>query len=116
MKWDYVLQKSTIGIPNILRLCTLYWHMKHDVEVDVDDSCHKNPGRSRKATVCDCWQIVPTLQSLRRSVNTFSFTDIHEIVDMNVTISKKTCPVTDVSCMSMAVGTINVQEKGSSYY
>ena len=26
---------------------TLYWHMKQDVQVDVDDSHHKNPGQQK---------------------------------------------------------------------
>lgn len=32
---------------------TLYRHTKQGVEVDVDDSRHKNPGRPRKTTFCD---------------------------------------------------------------
>ena len=61
-----------------------------------DENCHKNPGQPRKATVCDCRQIIWTLESLRRSVGTFSFTNIQEAIKMNAITSKKTnfqtCP------------------------
>ena len=78
----YLHNEMGLGIAEIHRRypqypkTILYWHMKQDVEVDVDDSRHKNPGRPRKTTVCDCRQIIRALQNLRRSVNTFSFTDI----------------------------------------
>ena len=60
--------------------------MKQDIEVDLDNSCRNNLGRPRKTTVYDCRQIIGTLQSLRRSVGTFSLTDIQEAVEMNATI------------------------------
>ena len=68
--------------------------MKQDIEVDLDNTRHKNPGHPKKTTVCDCRQIIGTLQSLRGSVGTFSLTDIQEAVDMNATISNncQTCP------------------------
>ena len=68
--------------------------MKQDAEVDVEDSRHKNSGRRRKTTVCDCRKIIGTLQSLRRSVDTFSFRYIQEAVDMNAAIlnNYQTCP------------------------
>ena len=60
--------------------------MKQDIEVNLDNSRRKNLGRPRKTTVCDCRQVIGTLQSLRRSVGTFSLTDIQEAVEMNATI------------------------------
>ena len=93
----------------------LYWHMEQNVEVDVDDCRHKNPGHSRKTTDCDCRQIIWTFQSLRRSVNTFSFTalDIQEVLDMNATDFKEncqTCPVWPLLWVP------SMQKKGSPDY
>ena len=96
----YLHHKMGLGTAEIYRCypqypkTTLYWHMKQDAEVDVEDSCHKNSGRRRKTTVCDCRKIIGTLQSLRRSVDTFSFRYIQEAVDMNATIlnNYQTCP------------------------
>ena len=52
----------------------------------------KLPQKSRgpeKATVCDSWQTIQTLQSLRRSVGTFSCRDIQDAVGMNAAISNR---------------------------
>ena len=70
--------------PQYPKTC-LYRHMKQELEVDEGDSQHKSSWWPRKATVRDCWQIIRTLQSLRRSVGMFSFTNIQEAVDMKAT-------------------------------
>ena len=62
--------------------------MKQDLQADVDDSCHKNLGQPRETTICDCQQIIRTMQSLR-SVDVF-VRKIQEALDMNATISNRT--------------------------
>ena len=97
----YIHHKMGLGIAEIHRLClhyintTLQRHMKHDVEVDVDDRRRKNLGRAIKTTVRDFWQIIPTLQTLRRSVGMFSSTDIFRRLStwmQQYQIERQTCP------------------------
>ena len=116
--FNYLQHKMGLGIAEIHRCypqypkTTLYyWHMKQLAEVDLGNSRHKNLGRPWKTTVCDCRQIIGTLQSLRRSVGTLSFVNRysggcqHECNNLN--------HLPDVSCMSsIAMGT-NMKETGS---
>ena len=97
----YIHLKMGLGIAEIHRLClhyintTLQRLMKHDVEVDVDDRRRKNLGRAIKTTVRDFWQIIPTLQTLRRSVGMFSSTDIFRRLStwmQQYQIERQTCP------------------------
>ena len=82
IRLHYLHHEMESGIAEIHRCypqypkTTLYWHMKQETEVDLDNIRHKNLGRPWKTTVSDCRQIIGTLQSLRRSVGTFSLTDI----------------------------------------
>lgn len=60
--------------------------MKKDVEVDREDSDHKNPGKPRKATILDFPLIMWTLPIFERSVGTFSARNIQQAVNMNTAI------------------------------
>ena len=43
--------------PQYPKTTLYYWHMKQGIEVDLENSHHKNSGRPRKTTVCNCRQI-----------------------------------------------------------